>query len=70
MELISTHFEVAAMRKNLRDETISVQTIEPVLQAIRKASGDEKISRTEVDAITAATRKVNATAKPRSRATA
>ena len=51
--------EVAAMRKNLREETISVQTIEPVLQVIRKASADEKISRSEIDVIVAAVKKVN-----------
>ena len=52
--------EVEAMREKLRTQKLSVQRIQPVLEAIRKATGDEKLNANEVESITALTRKTNA----------
>ena len=52
--------EIASMRKNLREEKISVQSLQPVLKTIQKATGDQKLSAKEIEGIVAATRKVNA----------
>jgi len=61
--------EIALMRKNLREEKISVQSLQPVLKTIQKGTGDQKLSGKELEEIVAVTKKVNA-AQPRNRATA
>ena len=62
--------EIETMRKYMREETISVQALKPVLDAIAKATKDEKVNAREAQMIASTTRKVNATAQPRKRATA
>ena len=57
--------EIEAMREHLRNETISAQRIQPVLNEIAKVTKDEKVDKQEADALIAATRKINATAKPK-----
>ena len=55
--------EIATMRKNVREEKIFVQSLQPVLRAIQKATGDEKVNAQEIDTITKAARTANATQK-------
>jgi len=56
----SLDIEIETMRRNLREEKISVQSVNPVLQAIRRATGDQKVDAKELDSLIAATKKVNA----------
>jgi hypothetical protein len=51
---------VEALRKNLREEKVSIANLDPVLKAIRKSSSDKKLQPAEVTAISAAARKANA----------
>jgi hypothetical protein len=55
--------EITAMRKNLREETISVQRLQPFLEALRKATSDNKVTAAEVATLEAAAKKANSTAK-------
>lgn len=49
--------EMEAMRAGLRDKTIAVKSIQPVLQTMQKAVKDEKMTPSEVEQLTAAVRK-------------
>jgi hypothetical protein len=57
--------EVESLRQNLRDEKVSVQKIQPLLEAIRKATDDKKVDRREVEWITALAKEINARRKPK-----
>lgn len=59
--------EMEAMRTRLRDKTIAVKDIQPVLQTMQKAIKDEKMTPAEVEQLTAAVRKASGVAKPQSR---
>jgi len=59
----SLESEIETMRGNLRGERVSVQSLEPVLNAIRRATSDKKLDGREVEWIVAVTRKVNAAVK-------
>ena len=51
--------ELEAMRTRLREKTIAVKDIQPVLQTLQKGIRDEKMTPAEVDQLTAAVRKAN-----------
>jgi|SRR6185436_6574779 len=51
--------EIETMRRLLREEKISVQSLQPVLKTIQKGTGDQKLSAHEVESIVAVTKKVN-----------
>ena len=51
--------EIETMRKNLREEKLSVQSINPILQEIRRATSDQKVDAKELESLLATTRKVN-----------
>jgi len=55
--------EIETMRRNLREEKISVQKLQPLLQAIRKATSDERLDAREVEWLEAVTRNVNQSKK-------
>ena len=57
--------EIELMRKNLRDETISVQSLQPFLEMLRKTTGDNKVTATEAAKLEETAKKANATAKQR-----
>jgi len=62
--------EIETMRRLLREEKISVQSLQPMLKTIQKGTGDQKLTAGEVERIVAAARKLNAAAQPRNRETA
>ena len=49
--------ELEAMRAGVRDKTIPVKDIQPVLQTLQKAIKDRKVTAAEVEQLTAAARK-------------
>lgn len=53
--------EVEKMREGLRNGTVSVRNLDPLMQSIRHASADEKIDRAELGQMQAAARKANTT---------
>ena len=55
--------EMEAMRVRLREKTIAVKDIQPVLQSIQKSIRDDKMTSAEVDQLTAAVRKATASGK-------
>ncbi|MFZ2491910.1 MAG: hypothetical protein WA208_10540 [Thermoanaerobaculia bacterium] len=55
--------EVEGVRQNLRDGTISVRALDPLMQSIRAASGDNRIDRPELEQMQVAARKINSGAK-------
>jgi len=55
--------DIETMRKNLREEKITIASLQPVLRSIQKATNDKKVDGREADAIVAAVKKVNAGAK-------
>lgn len=52
--------EVETLRQNLRDQKVSVQKLQPLLEAIRKATGDKSVDAREVERITALAKQINA----------
>ena len=56
--------EIETLRKNLREEKISVQKLQPLLEAIRKATNDKRVDAREVEKITALAKDINAKKKP------
>ena len=52
--------EMEAMRVRLREKTIAVKDIQPVLQTMQKSIRDDKMTAAEVDQLTAAARKAAA----------
>ena len=57
--------EIELMRKNLREETISVQSLQPFLEMLRKTTGDSKVNAAEAAKLEETAKKANATAKHR-----
>jgi hypothetical protein len=57
--------EVESLRQNLRGEKVSVQKLQPLLEAIRKATDDKRVDRREVEWITALAKEINAKRKPK-----
>jgi len=57
--------EIELLRKNLRDETISVQSLQPFLQTLAKTTGDDKVTAAEAAKLEEIAKKANATAKHR-----
>jgi hypothetical protein len=57
--------EIELLRKNLRDETVSVQSLQPFLQALAKTTGDDKVTTAEAAKLEEIAKKANATAKHR-----
>jgi hypothetical protein len=55
--------EIAAMRKNLREGKVSVQRLQPFLDALRKVTADSKVTGAEAATLEEAAKKANATAK-------
>ncbi len=55
--------EIETLRKNLREEKVSVQKLQPLLEAIRKATDDKKVDPREVDSLTALAKELNAKPK-------
>jgi predicted double-glycine peptidase len=55
--------EVVLLRKNLREEKISVVDMQPFLESLRNASGDRKITVPETESLQAIVRRINARAK-------
>lgn len=55
--------EIETLRANLRNHKVSIQQLDPVLQAMRRATSDAKVTPAEIEEITAAAKKINA-AKP------
>lgn len=56
--------EVDAMRKNLREGTISTADIQPFLKTMQKAIKDEKVTGAEVEALTSAARAASRSKAP------
>ncbi|MFL6246816.1 MAG: hypothetical protein ACJ74H_12370 [Thermoanaerobaculia bacterium] len=55
--------EIERMRKNLREQKISVQAMQPFLQRMRDASSDGKVTAAEAAVLQAVARKINSGAK-------
>lgn len=55
--------EVVLLRKNLREEKISMVQLQPFLEQLQKASSDRKITTQEVALLQDIARRVNSTAK-------
>ncbi|MGN6186708.1 MAG: hypothetical protein ACTHQM_23985 [Thermoanaerobaculia bacterium] len=57
--------EIETLRANLRERRITVQQLDPMLQAMRRATSDTKVTPAEVEEMTAAARKLNAAKPPK-----
>lgn len=55
--------EIETLRTNLRQEKVSVQKLQPVLETIRKATSDKKLDAKETEWIEAVAKRVNGTVK-------
>ena len=55
--------EVVLMRKNMREQKISIPQMQPFLELLRDASGDKKITPQESAAMESVVRRINARAK-------
>lgn len=55
--------EIERMRKNLREQKISVQTMQPFLQRLRDVSSDQKVTAQEAATLQAVARKINSGVK-------
>ena len=55
---------VVLLRKNMREETISIAHIQPFLELLRNASGDKKITPQEAEAMESVVKRINTRAKP------
>jgi hypothetical protein len=55
--------EIETLRANMRNEKITVQSIQPLLKDIQKVSADKKVDAHEVEQLLAEAKKVNARAK-------
>jgi hypothetical protein len=66
----SLEAEVARVRKNMRDETISLVGMQPFLDRLREASSDQKVTSQEAAGLEAVARKLNASAKPKKKSAA
>lgn len=51
--------EIERMRKNLREQKISMQAIQPFLQRLRDVSADRKVTAAEATSLHAVARKIN-----------
>ena len=51
--------EIDTLRTNLRERRISIQQLDPMLQAMRRATSDTKVTPAEVDEMTSPARKLN-----------
>jgi hypothetical protein len=51
--------EVTALRTNLRENRVSVASVQPFLEAIRKTTGDSKVNRDEITKLQAAAQTAN-----------
>jgi hypothetical protein len=61
----SLDHEIELLRKNLRDQTVSVQSLQPFLQALAKTTADDKVTAAEAAKLEEIAKKANATAKHR-----
>lgn len=57
--------EIETMRKNLREQKVSMQNLQPFLQELRTVSSDRKVTSAEAATLEALVRKINAGAKRR-----
>jgi hypothetical protein len=55
--------EIETLRANMRNEKITVQSIQPLLKDIQKVSADKKVDAHEVGQLLAEAKKINARAK-------
>lgn len=55
--------EIERMRKNLREQKISVQNMQPFLQSLRDVSADKKVTAEEAASLQAVARKINSAVK-------
>ena len=55
--------EIERLRKNLREQKISVQTMQPFLQSLREVTSDSKVTATEAASLQAVARKINSGVK-------
>ncbi|HEU4887034.1 MAG TPA: hypothetical protein VFV49_04045 [Thermoanaerobaculia bacterium] len=55
--------EIKQMSKNLREQKISIQAMQPFLQRLRDVTSDSKVTATEAAALQAVARKINSGAK-------
>ncbi len=55
--------EIERMRKNLRDQKISLQMMQPFLQSLRDVTSDNKVTSAEATTLQAVARKINSRAK-------
>jgi hypothetical protein len=61
----SLEAEVKRMQKNMREEAISIVTMQPFLEKLREAGSDKKVTEKEAAELEAIAKKVNANAKPK-----
>jgi hypothetical protein len=57
--------EFETLRENVRNHSVAIQQLDPVLQAMRRATGDAKVTREEVREMTAAARQARAVKRAR-----
>ena len=55
--------EIELLRKNLREQKVSVQTLQPFLQSLRDVIGDGKVTAAEAATLQAVARKINSSVK-------
>jgi len=55
--------EIEQMRKHLRDQKISIQTMQPFLQRLRDVTSDSKVTAEEAASLQAVARKINSGVK-------
>ncbi|HKR62203.1 MAG TPA: hypothetical protein VJZ00_00620 [Thermoanaerobaculia bacterium] len=61
----SLEAEIELLRKNLREQKVSVQSLQPFLESVRKTGADSKITGAEAESLETTAKKINATAKRR-----